>query len=110
MTAPEPDEGGEPRTGYSDAQIEVLSAKLAALATSFDAQAEQLASMSTALDPEDDDPADAAAGAEPMFIVAFDDPAYYKRDRTDDPVGRRDLHEDLRTRDHGLASLVRAVA
>ncbi|MFI9787332.1 hypothetical protein ACIHEI_28085 [Kitasatospora sp. NPDC051984] len=105
MTASEPDEGAEPTSGYSDAQIEALSAKLTALAAGFDAQAEQLATMSIALEPEDD-----GAAAEPMFIVAFEDPAYYKRGRTHGPVGRRDLHEDLRTRNHGIAAVVRALA
>ncbi|MFJ1795271.1 hypothetical protein [Kitasatospora griseola] len=105
MTASEPDEGAELNSGYGDAQIEALSAKLTALAAGFDAQAEQLATMSTALEPEDD-----GVGAEPMFIVAFEDAAYYKRGRTHGPVGRRDLHEDLRTRNHGVAAVVRALA
>ncbi|MET8981690.1 hypothetical protein ABZX85_39460 [Streptomyces sp. NPDC004539] len=105
MTASEPDEGAEPNSGYSDAQIEALSAKLTALAAGFDAQAEQLATMSTALEPEDD-----SVAVEPMFIVAFEDPAYCKRGRTHGPVGRRDLHEDLWTRNHGVAAVVRALA
>ncbi|MFD9592522.1 hypothetical protein ACWDRR_27285 [Kitasatospora sp. NPDC003701] len=105
MTASEPDEGAEPNSGYSGAQIEALSAKLTALAAGFDAQAEQLATMSTALEPEDDAPV-----AEPMFIVAFEDPAYCKRGRTHGPVGRRDLLEDLRTRNHGESAVVRALA
>ena len=96
MTAPEPDQGAEPNPGYDDAQLEALSAKLAALAAGFDAQAEQLAGMSTALDPADEDPAAPASAGEPMFIVAFEDSAYCKRGRTHDAVGRRNLDQDLR--------------
>ncbi|GGR03477.1 DUF4913 domain-containing protein [Kitasatospora griseola] len=75
MTTPEPDPTSAP-DGYTNTQIDVLTAKLSALAAGFDLQAEQLASMTTALPPEDDDDPDAPGGAEPLFILAFDDPQY----------------------------------
>ncbi|MEU9041455.1 MULTISPECIES: DUF4913 domain-containing protein [unclassified Kitasatospora] len=77
MTTPEPDPDSTP-AGYTNAQIDVLTARLAELAAGFDLQAEQLASMTTALPPEDVDDLDAPAGGEPLFILAFDDPQYLK--------------------------------
>ncbi|MDH6111340.1 hypothetical protein P3T36_003362 [Kitasatospora sp. MAP12-15] len=68
----------EPVAGLSEDQVEALSARLNALASAYELQAEQLASMTSAEAPPQETAAEEAEpGSEPMYIVAFDDPEYY---------------------------------
>ncbi|MET8623713.1 DUF4913 domain-containing protein [Kitasatospora sp. NPDC004669] len=67
----------EPVVGLSEDQVEALSARLNALASAYELQAEQLASMTSAEQPTPEEVEEAEPGGEPMYIVAFDDPEYY---------------------------------